>query len=65
MNEAHARQVLVEYQEHYNTHRPHRSRDQRPPEVREQPAVSHDHVPRRLLRTRVLGGVISEYRYTA
>ncbi|MFE7244753.1 integrase core domain-containing protein [Streptomyces sp. NPDC057580] len=65
VNEAHARQVLAEYQEHYNTHRPHRSRDQRPPEVREQPAVSHDHVPRRLLRTRVLGGVINEYRYTA
>ena len=25
MNEAHARRVLAEYQEHYNRHRPHRS----------------------------------------
>ncbi|WP_408022806.1 integrase core domain-containing protein [Streptacidiphilus fuscans] len=33
MNEAHARRVLAEYQEHYNSHRPHRSRDQRPPEA--------------------------------
>ncbi|MFE7713078.1 integrase core domain-containing protein [Streptomyces sp. NPDC057486] len=65
VNEAHAHQVLAKYQEHYNTHRPHRSRDQRPPEVREQPAVLHDRVPRRLLRTRVLGGVVNEYRYTA
>lgn len=65
MNEAHARQVLAEYQEHYNCHRPHRSRDQRPPEAPEQPAVLHDRVPRRLLRTRVLGGVINEYRYAA
>ncbi|MFC5853738.1 integrase core domain-containing protein [Streptomyces chlorus] len=65
VNEAHAHQVLAEYQEHCNTHRPHRARDQRPPETREQPAVSHDRVPRRLLRTRVLGGFINEYRYTA
>ena len=64
-NEAHAHQVLAEYQEHYNTHRPHRSRDQRPPEPREQPAVLRDRVPRRPLRTRVLSGVINEYRYTA
>lgn len=65
MNEAHARQVLAEYQEHYNCHRPHRSRDQRPPEAPEQPVVLRDRVPRRLLRTRVLGGVINEYRYAA
>ncbi|WP_326756829.1 transposase [Streptomyces sp. NBC_01635] len=65
LNEAHAHQVLTEYQEHYTTHRPHRARDQRPPEAREQPAVLHDRVPRRLLRTRVLGGFINEYRYTA
>ncbi len=64
-NEAHARQVLAEYQEHYNCHRPHRSRDQRPLEVQEQPAGLHDRVPHKLLRTRVLGGVINEYRYAA
>ncbi len=65
VHEAHAPQVLAEYQEHHTTHRPHRARGQRPPEAREQPAVLHDRVPRRLLRTRVLGGVINEYRYTA
>ncbi|WP_309147824.1 integrase core domain-containing protein [Streptomyces sp. NTH33] len=65
VNEAHAHQVLAEYREHCTTHRPHRSRDQRPSEAREQPAIWHDRVPRRLLRTRVLGGVINEYRYTA
>ncbi|MFJ6564203.1 integrase core domain-containing protein [Streptomyces sp. NPDC091412] len=35
VNEAHAHQVHAEYQEHYNTDRPHRSRDQRPPEAQE------------------------------
>ncbi|WP_406729143.1 hypothetical protein WJ438_37620 [Streptomyces sp. GD-15H] len=65
VNQAHAHQVLAGYQEHCTTHRPHRSRDRRPPEAQEQPAVWHDRVPRRLLRTRVGGGVINEYRYTA
>ncbi|WP_258308907.1 transposase [Streptomyces sp. NWU339] len=65
VNQAHAHQVLTKYQEHYHTHRPHRSRDRRPPEAQEQPAVWHDRVPRGLLRTRVLGGAINEYRYTA
>ncbi|MGW9022704.1 integrase core domain-containing protein [Streptomyces sp. NPDC055722] len=65
MNEAHARQVLAEYQHHYNRHRPHRARDQRPPEAQDQPAVRHGPHTQRLLRTRVLGGVINEYRYAA
>ncbi|GAB2725261.1 integrase core domain-containing protein [Kitasatospora kifunensis] len=61
MNEAHARQVLAAYQRHYNEHRPHRARNQLPPGAREQPATG-DLERRRLLRTRVLGGVINEYR---
>ncbi|CAL9333420.1 hypothetical protein SUDANB176_00116 [Streptomyces sp. enrichment culture] len=65
VNEAHAHQVLAAYQERYNTHRPHRSRDQRPPEARERPAVLHDRGPCRLPCTRVLSGGINEYRYTA
>jgi len=65
MNEAHARQVLAEYQHHYNRHRPHRARDQRPPEAQDQPAVGHAPHAQWLLRTRVLGGVINEYRYAA
>lgn len=62
MNEAHASQVLTEYRDHYNRHRPHRSRDQL---TEEQPAASKQFEPRRVLRTRVLGGVVNEYRYTA
>ncbi|MEU1599956.1 integrase core domain-containing protein [Streptomyces sp. NPDC005708] len=65
MNEAHARQVLAAYQNHYNGHRPHQSRDQRPPDAQEQIAAVHDLNDRRLLRTRVLGGAINEYRYAA
>jgi transposase InsO family protein len=65
LNDAHARRVLAEYRDHYNGHRPHRARAQRPPDVVEQPAPVHDLDGRRLLRTRVLGGVINEYRYAA
>jgi transposase InsO family protein len=65
LNEAHARRVLAEYQDHYNRHRPHRARDQRPPGAAEQSAPVHDLEGRRLLRTRILGGTINEYRYTA
>jgi transposase InsO family protein len=65
LNEAHARRVLAEYQDHYNGHRPHRAREQRSPDVVGQPVPVHDLDGRRLLRTRVLGGVINEYRYAA
>nr|WSX47534.1 integrase core domain-containing protein [Streptomyces sp. NBC_00974]WSX54322.1 integrase core domain-containing protein [Streptomyces sp. NBC_00974] len=65
LNEAHARRVLAEYQDHYNGHRPHRARDQRPPDVSAQPAPVRRFDGRRLLRTRVLGGIINEYRYAA
>ncbi|MFB7710157.1 integrase core domain-containing protein [Streptomyces sp. NPDC056105] len=61
----HARQILAEYQDHYNRHRPHRSRDQRPPEAQEQPAVLDGFEPRKLLRTRILSGAINEYRHAA
>ncbi|WP_327248559.1 integrase core domain-containing protein [Streptomyces sp. NBC_01320] len=63
MGEAHARQVLATYKKHYNAHRPHRARSQLPPDSVQQPATVHDFDTRRLLRTRVLGGVINEYRY--
>ncbi|MEV0742718.1 integrase core domain-containing protein [Streptomyces sp. NPDC050549] len=38
LNEAHARRVLAEYQDHCNGHRPHRARGQRPPGAAGQPA---------------------------
>ncbi|MFB9530323.1 integrase core domain-containing protein [Nonomuraea roseola] len=33
-DQRHRRSVLEEYAEHYNGHRPHQSRQQRPPTVR-------------------------------
>jgi putative transposase len=65
MNEAHARQVLADFERHYNAHRPHRARDQKPPHASGQPATVHDLDRHRLLRTRILGGAINEYRYAA
>ncbi|WP_079035336.1 integrase core domain-containing protein, partial [Streptomyces hirsutus] len=66
VNEAHTRQVLAAYQRHYNTHRPHQARQQLPPDAKERPdATVHDLNARRVLRTRILGGVTSEYRYIA
>jgi hypothetical protein len=65
LGEAHARQVLAAYQAHYNEHRPHQARNQLPPDIQEHPAAAHDldSPGCRPLRTRVLGGVINEYRY--
>jgi hypothetical protein len=65
IGDAPARQVLAAYQVHYNEHRPHQSRDQRPPEAQEHPATVDDLDTRRLLRTRILSRVINEYRYAA
>ena len=64
-NETHARHVLNAYARHYNRHRPHQARGQLPPLAGEHPAPVTDLTTRRLLRTRVLGGVINEYRYAA
>jgi putative transposase len=63
--QAHARQVLAAYQTHYNNHRPHQSRDQRPPEAQGHPTSIHDLDTRWLRRTQLLGGLINEYRCAA
>ncbi len=66
VNEAYACQVLAAYRRHSNTHRPHRARQQLPPDAKERPdATVQDLNARRVLRTRILGGVISEYRHIA
>ncbi|MEU1450388.1 integrase core domain-containing protein, partial [Streptomyces mirabilis] len=65
LNEAHARRVLDVYAFHYNGYRPHQARGQLPPLAQEHPVPSTDLTAHRLLRTRVLGGVIKEYRYAA
>ena len=51
-SERHLRSVLGEYAGHYNGHRTHQSRQQRPPD--------HNHQARK-----VLGGVINEYYQAA
>jgi hypothetical protein len=60
--EAHLRAVLRAYAGHYNGHRPHQSRDQRPPDQGEPVVMPLD---RPVQRRKVLGGVINEYRQAA
>jgi putative transposase len=60
--ERHLRSVLGEYADHYNGHRPHQSRQQRPPDRDDQARVPVD-LP--VQRRKVLGGVINEYYHAA
>jgi putative transposase len=57
-DERHLRSILGEYAAHYNQHRPHQSRQQRPPDHSGQVSAPLD-LP--VQRRRVLGGVINEY----
>jgi putative transposase len=56
------RAVLRTYAGHYNAHRPHQSRNQRPPD-HDEPVI----VPfgTRVRRRKVLGVVINEYDWAA
>ena len=65
INASHAREILGRYRRHYNEHRPHHSRHQLPPNIDQHPATKHDLEARRVVRTRVLCGLINEYRYAA
>jgi hypothetical protein len=60
--ERHLRRTLAEYARHYNEHRPHQSREQRPPLHEPGPVVD---VTTRISHTRVVHGLISEYRKAA
>jgi hypothetical protein len=61
-SEQHLRSVLREYTGHYNQHRPHQSRQQRPPDYDDQPNAQPG-LP--IHRREVLGGVINEYYQAA
>src|SRR6266704_1963210 len=60
--ERYLRRVLAEYEQHYNEHRPHQSREQRPP--LHQPGQPID-IAARIERRRIVHGLISEYRRAA
>ena len=60
--ERHLRRILAEYARHYNEHRPHQAREQRPP--LHEPGHVVD-VTTRIRHTRVVHGLISEYRKAA
>jgi hypothetical protein len=60
--EGHLRRVLAEYARHYNEHRPHQSREQRPPLHEPGQTIA---MTARITRTPVVHGLISEYRRAA
>ncbi|WP_258308614.1 hypothetical protein [Streptomyces sp. NWU339] len=66
VNGAPVRHVRAARPRHFTAYRPHRARRRLPPDAEERSGVAgHAREVRRVLRTRLLGGVISEYRCTA
>jgi putative transposase len=65
VNEGHLRRVIEQYVEHYNTHRPHRSLEQRPPDHAGIPASSSTAQLDQIQRRTVVGGLINEYEGAA
>jgi putative transposase len=64
LNERHLDLVLREYVKHYSGHRPHQSRQQRPPDIEAQPV--RDVADLRSVRRRpVVAGMINEYHHAA
>ena len=61
-SERHLRSLLGEYIGHYTGHRPHQSRQQRPPDHDGQASPPLD-LP--VQRRKVLGGMINEYFHAA
>jgi putative transposase len=59
----HLQSVLIEYADHYNSHRPHRSLRQRPPLGPRQPPVAV--AGTKVVRRERLGGLIGEYSQAA
>jgi len=60
------RAVLVEYQEHYNSARPHQGIGQRVPGADPRPRVTAAHPGARQIRRKpILSGLINEYERAA
>ncbi|MFC6022943.1 integrase core domain-containing protein [Plantactinospora solaniradicis] len=64
-NPRHLQVVLDEYVTHYNDHRPHQGRAQRPPNREEPPPPVADLATIRVHRRKILHGMISEYLQAA
>ena len=64
-NPRHLLATLDEYVQHYNQHRPHQGREQRPPAQDMSPAPATDLGALRVRRRRVLSGLINEYSQAA
>jgi putative transposase len=64
VGERHLALVLREFVAHYNGHRPHQSRRQRPPDMQAQPARDVADL-RSVRRKPVVAGVINEYHHAA
>jgi transposase InsO family protein len=64
LDERHLTRVLREYLIHYNGHRPHQSRLQRPPNIETQPTRNVADL-RSVRQKPVVAGVISEYHHAA
>ena len=60
---ANSTRLVVDYIDHYNTHRPHRSLDQRPPVATDAADQPDRHL--QVVRTARCGGLINEYRNAA
>ena len=58
-NEKHLAKILAEYADHYNQHRPHQSRGQRPPTV--ETTATADHRPRRRDLVKVKAGQLEHW----
>jgi transposase InsO family protein len=62
--ERHLARVLRQYVRHYNSHRPHQSLQQRPPDIQAQPARNAADL-RFVRRKTGVAGVINEYHHAA
>lgn len=65
LNHAHLVKILDEYRCHYNRHRPHQSRGQRPPDIQTNPPPTVGLADRPVRRTSILSGLINEYQHVA
>jgi putative transposase len=65
LNHAHLMKSLNEYRLHYNRHRPHQSRGQRPSDIQTNPPPIADPTEHHIRRKPILSGLINEYQHAA